>query len=100
MSARNRPINVFGPNEQGLVDKFIGTAYDTVQLVAQNMDHIVFISGIIDNLPANADAVFKEAVEKYMPAVYIKIDEYTESKKPQIDEYINGGLITITNHTN
>lgn len=38
-----RTITDFPRNEAGLVDKFIGTAYDTVKFVADNMEQIKFI---------------------------------------------------------
>lgn len=84
-----RTITDFPRNEAGLVDKFIGTAYDTVKFVADNLAQITFIFDFMSkyNVLICLDAVTA------LPALDTKVAKFarvytTNTVIKRYDDYI------------
>ena len=57
-----RPMTDFARNEAGLVDNFIGSAYDTVKGVYDNLPEIRVLYEIVEDLPELAETVVEAAM--------------------------------------
>ena len=66
----------FPRNEAGLVDEFIGTAYDTVKHVSDNMDMLGEISAAIDDIDGIAERAVDAALDAEMPAIRTELQAY------------------------
>lgn len=75
MSNRNRPSSLFGPNEQGLVDTFIGTAYDVVKEVYDNLDNLKLISDAINNIDETISEAIEIKMDEYIPELELKLNQ-------------------------
>lgn len=62
----SRPFTDFPRSEQGLVDNFIGTAYDVVKRVGDNIPEIQRLDGVIDEINELAPTIATEAVATAM----------------------------------
>lgn len=69
-----RSITPFPCNEAGLVGKFIGTAYDTVKRVSDNLDELKRLDGVLEEIPDLAEKVAKETIDAMMPGIQEDID--------------------------
>lgn len=65
--ATTRPFLDFPRNEAGLVDKFIGTAYDVVKGVYDNLDIIEGVFEVVEEIPELAQKSVDDALEKALP---------------------------------
>lgn len=76
---KSRPFTDFPRNEQGLVDNYIGTAYDVVKNVSDNMPELERLDGVLTEIETLATLTANTAVAQAMvPAVATmdaKIDE-------------------------
>lgn len=71
----------FPRNEAGLVDEFIGTAYDVVKGVYDNMDELEVLHDIVAELPTLAETV----VEAAMVPARTELAEIIETGQAAID---------------
>ena len=67
--SRNRPYTDFPRNEQGLVDNFIGTAYDTVKGVYDNLPEIQRLDGVLEVIPGMAEEKVESALAEALPPI-------------------------------
>lgn len=71
---KNRPFSDFPRNEQGLVDNFIGTAYDVVKRVGDNIPKLQRLDAVLEEIPELAQVTADAAVEAAMVSAVITID--------------------------
>jgi hypothetical protein len=62
MMSLNRPISDFPRNEAGLVDNFIGTAYDTVKAVYDALPEIRELHDIVEEIPQLGEVAVEAAM--------------------------------------
>lgn len=77
MSTR-RSIADFPRNETGLVDEFIGTAYDTVKSVS---DDLPFLHELESNIPTMGSEAVENALNAQLPAVRDELNSIVETAK-------------------
>lgn len=77
--SRNRPYTDFPRNEQGLVDNFIGTAYDTVKRVYDNLPEIQRLDDVLEEIPTLAQTSVDNALAVAMPPVLAQMDEKVQA---------------------
>jgi hypothetical protein len=67
--------------EAGLVDNFIGTAYDTVKKVYDTLPEIQRLDEVRENIPELAAETVQETIDAAMPAVREELDSSVELAK-------------------
>lgn len=72
---KSRPFSDFPRNEQGLVDNFIGTAYDVVKSVADNLTELNRIDAVLDDIDNLATNTANAAVAESMVPVRVELAE-------------------------
>lgn len=72
---KSRPFTDFPRNEQGLVDNFIGTAYDTVKRVGDNLAELQRLDGVLDEINTLAPTIAAAAVETAMVPARAEIND-------------------------
>lgn len=72
--SNRRTITDFPRNEAGLVDEFIGTAYDTVKNVFDNLGEIQRLDDVLAEIPTLADTSVGEALAEQTPAYFAQMD--------------------------
>lgn len=81
----------FPRNEAGLVDEFIGTAYDVVKGVYDNMDELEVLHDIVVELPTLAETV----VEAAMVPARIELAQIIDTGETEINSIIATGQAAI-----
>lgn len=76
-----RTVNDPYSNPTTLVDKMIGTAYDVVRYVANNMEKLLYVA---DNMEAIHTAATGQAIPK--PVVIVSFNSATYSLIPRLDD--------------
>ena len=71
----SRPFTDFPRNEQGLVDNFIGTAYDTIKRVSDNIDAFEHLDGVLTDIENLAPTLAASAVESAMVPARVEISQ-------------------------
>lgn len=71
---KSRPFCDFPRNEQGLVDNFIGTAFDIVKRVNENLAEIQRLDAVLGEIEELATTVSNQAVEAAMVPARIEIN--------------------------
>lgn len=74
-----RSVADFPRNEPGLVDRFIGTAYDVVAAVGQNLDELRRLDGVLADIPVLAEQVAKDTLTEVFP-------EYESNLQLKVEE--------------
>lgn len=72
--SNRRSIADFPRNEAGLVDEFIGTAYDTVKSVHDNLPEIQRLDDVLAEIPNLAEGSVDEALAEAMPPIREELD--------------------------
>lgn len=97
---KSRPFCDFPRNEQGLVDNFIGTAFDVVKRVNDNIAELKRLDGVLGEIGELAETKATEAVEAALVPVRVELQGYiTEASQvisngeAQIDAAIAGALV-------
>lgn len=67
--SNRRSMTDFPRNEAGLVDEFIGTAYDTVKNVYDNLDEIGRLDGVLGDIPDLAQSTVDSALAGALPPI-------------------------------
>lgn len=81
-----RPFTDFPRNEPGLVDNFIGTAYDTVKSVADNLPEIQRLDDVLDDIGTMAPTIAQAEVDKAMVPAVATMDEKIAEAGTKVDE--------------
>lgn len=84
--SNRRSIADFPRNEAGLVDAFIGTAYDTVKSVSDNLEEIQRLDGVLEEIPGMAHDTVTAEVAAAMVPVQAKIDEAVDTTNNSVIE--------------
>lgn len=71
--SRNRTITDFPRNEPGLVDKFIGTAYDIVKRVGDNIPEIQRLDGVLTEIEDIAQVIATDAANTAVASAMIPV---------------------------
>lgn len=82
-------------NESGLVGQFLGTAYDVVKNVYDNLDEIKRLDGVLDEIEDVAENVSREVINELLP-------EFKQEIQTELDAavvVINTGKQEITDLT-
>lgn len=79
--SRNRPYTDFPRNEQGLVDNFIGTAYDTVKRVYDNLPEIQRLDDVLEEIPTLAQTSVDNALSVAMPPIREELAQAVQLSK-------------------
>lgn len=80
-----RTVGDFPRNEPGLVDKFLGTAYDTVKKVADNMEELGRLDDVLAEIPTLAQTSVDNALEAELPVFQAEIDTRLTVAVAQVD---------------
>lgn len=83
-----RGILDFPRNEPGLVDYFLGSAYDTVKLVADNIKLLEDLAKEIEKLPMTAQEIFDDYLKEKLPELQIIIEKMAYETKTIIEEHV------------
>lgn len=75
----NTPMTDFPRNEPGLVDSFLGTAYDTVKSVSDNLPELQRLDGVLDQIDEVAETTANRVVAEAMVPVQEILDNATAS---------------------
>lgn len=75
---KSRPFTDFPRSEQGLVDNFIGTAYDTVKHVADNMTELTRLDGVLANIEDLAESTLEAAMVPIRVELQATVDHVEE----------------------
>lgn len=67
--SNRRSMTDFPRNEAGLVDEFIGTAYDTVKKVYDNIPEIKRLDGVLAEIPELAQTTVDHALDVALPPI-------------------------------
>lgn len=84
--SQRRSILDFPRNEAGLVDNFIGTAYDTVKNVSDNMGELGRLDDVLAEIPVLAAETAQKAVEDAMPPVREELQQATDMVNSLVEE--------------
>lgn len=79
--SNRRTIADFPRNEAGLVDEFIGTAYDVVKAVYDALPEINEFNETVADIPNLATDAVDAALAAAMPAVHADLDTYVQKSK-------------------
>ncbi|MNO13167.1 GDSL-like Lipase/Acylhydrolase [compost metagenome] len=80
-----RTVGDFPRNEPGLVDKFLGTSYDKVRNVSDNMDEIGRLDDVLAEIPTLAEQVTQETIDAKMPEIQAEVDQRIDASMGEID---------------
>lgn len=87
----SRPFSDFPRSEQGLVDNFIGTAYDVVKNVGDNIPELQRLDEVLTEIPELAESTAAAAVELVIAPVRVELD----SKVTEATQIIEVGQQTL-----
>lgn len=82
----SRPFSDFPRNEQGLVDNFIGTAYDTIKRVSDNIDAFQHLDGVLTDIENLAPILAATAVENAMVPARMEISQLIGNAQGFVDQ--------------
>lgn len=94
--SRNRTITDFPRNEPGLVDKFIGTAYDTVKRVGDSLPELQRLDGVLGQIEDTATVIAKSAVTEAMVPVRAELTEISNHVDGVADSIQENLLVNAT----
>lgn len=83
---KSRPFTDFPRSEQGLVDNFIGTAYDVVKRVGDNIPEIQRLDGVIDDINTMAPTIAAASVETAMVPARTEIGGLIDTAEVKVTE--------------
>jgi len=83
---KSRPFTDFPRSEQGLVDNFIGTAYDVVKRVGDNIPEIQRLDGVIDDINTMAPTIAAASVENAMVPARTEIGGLIDTAEVKVTE--------------
>ena len=83
-----RTVGDFPRNEPGLVDKFLGTAYDHVRNVSDNMEELGRLDDVLAEIPTLAEQVTEETINAKMPEIQAEVDQRIDASMGQIDSKV------------
>lgn len=86
--SQRRSIADFPRNEAGLVDEFIGTAYDVVKNVSNNMEELGRLDGVLAEIPTLAESVTQQTIDAKMPDVLLQIDSRIDAGMGELDQSV------------
>lgn len=97
--ATTRPYLDFPRNEAGLVDNFIGTAYDVVKGVYDNLDTIKDVHEVVEEIPELAQKSVDDALEKALPpaleAIQGSVDEAKEAADAAAQSAVEASKVSL-----
>lgn len=76
----------FPRNEAGLVGEFIGTAYDTVKRVYDNLGEIQRLDGVLDDIDNVAERVTREVIAELQPGYEAALQQYVDAAGREVDK--------------
>lgn len=88
--SNRRPILDYPRNEAGLVGEFIGTAYDTVKNVYDNLDEIKRLDIVLGDIPDLAQGSVNNALAEAMPPIIADLEaEVTKAEDWAVQSQTN-----------
>lgn len=81
----SRPFSDFPRNEQGLVDNFIGTAYDAIKRVSENIDAFQHLDKVLSDIESIAPTIATQAVETAMVPARLEIAGLVDNLDDKVD---------------
>lgn len=79
--SRNRPYTDFPRNEQGLVDNFIGTAYDMVKGVYDHLPELRELHDVLEEIPELAQTSVDAALVEAMPPIREELSGFVAASR-------------------
>lgn len=83
--SRLTSVTDFPRNEAGLVGEFIGTAYDTVKRVYDNLGEIQRLDLVLTEIEDVATVVANQAIDAQMPVFVAKLDDMVVDAKTELN---------------
>lgn len=80
----SRSFSDFPRNEPGLVDKFIGTAYDVVKNVGEHLQELQRLDGVLEDINELAPTIAAAAVETAMVPAREELDGKVQEAATQV----------------
>lgn len=98
---KSRPFTDFPRNEQGLVDNYIGTAYDVVKNVSNNLPELRRLDGVLGEIDDLAEVTVNNAVSSAMIPVRAELAETTQhfdevAERINIESLVNATNVLVT----
>lgn len=95
--SRLNSITDFPRNEAGLVGEFIGSAYDTVKRVYDNLDEIRRLDNVLGEIPTLAEEVLNEALPPFLVEVENVVNSSLEETKAAAQSAANSATLAAEN---